>query len=184
MKKQILDQNAVRAIQAYLSNVKSYQEKLEHIYDLRRKADELEDSCDRLASELRSARAEHKAARDAYIKTADMVPVTETLQKVNTLEAELSLVAELEPVARKAADDAARSEFIGQPRIPYEAVALCILESMPPDLGLALFCLQKAYGRLKVQEGSARWALLVDKLTAKQDQYDSTLRDILDSVPS
>mgnify|MGYP003615939489 FL=1 len=184
MKQIILDQNAARAIQAYLSNVKSYDKKLDHIYTLRRKADEIEDRADKLASGLRSARAEHKAARDAYAKTADMAPVTETIQRVKTLEAELSLVAELEPVARKAADDAARSEFIGQPRIPYEAVAVCILDSMPPDLGLALFCLQKAYGRLKVQEGSARWALLVDKLTAKQDQYDSTLREILDSVPS
>lgn len=178
-----LSDYAKKAIENYIENRKRHAEKVAHIHDLRGKADNLENRAESLATELRTARAEYKAAKEAYQATADMAPVEKTLQHVKALEAELAVVQELQPVARRAADDAARNEFIGEPRIPYEEIANSLLEDMPPELGLALYCLQKAYGPIKIQEGSGsgRWILAINKLVADTATHDKTIKEMIEA---
>lgn len=174
-----LSEYAQKAIEGYIENRNRHAEKVAHIHDLRGKADNLENRAESLATELRTARAEYKAAKEEYQATADMGPVAEALQRVKALEAEVAVVQELEPVARRAADDAARMEHAFVPQLPYQAVADDILDRMPDELCFALWLYQKAYGRPKFQDGSGRWAALIDRLTKDASKYEAQLKAMI-----
>lgn len=177
-----LSTHAKQAIVAYASNRARHAEKVAHIHDLRRKANELETRSETLASELRAALADYKAAKEAYGKTVDMGPVEAALQCVKSLESELAVVQELEPIARRAADDAARMEHAFLPRPPFGEIADDIFAGLPDDLGFALWCYMKGHGRPRFQDGSGRWAALIDRLTKDNSRYEERFRALIEQA--
>lgn len=174
-----LSEISKRAIQSFIQNRERHAEKVAHIHDLRSKADNLENRAESLATELRTARAEYKAAKEAYQTTADMAPVEKALQRVKALEAELAVVQELEPVARRAADDAARMEHAFVPQLPFSDIAEDVFDGLPDELGFAFYCYMKAHGRPKFQDGSGRWAALIDRLTKDASKYEGQLKTMI-----
>lgn len=174
-----LSEISKRAIQSFIQRREQHLQKIQHTAQLEQQARELEDRIETLSEQLRQARADHSEARSNYSRTADMAAVNRTLIKVQDLERELQLAQSVLPLADSAWKDSNSRDALFIPQPPYAEIADDVFDGLPDELGFAFYCYMKAHGRPKFQDGSGRWAALIDRLTKDASKYESQLKAMI-----